>query len=71
MMLEVYSELPIIGKLIFVLLSVSIVGFIVRSIKGNSNLGLVALAKKRKQCSDCKSWIDETSSKCKNCGSKI
>jgi hypothetical protein len=68
-MSEFYSDLPIFGKVIITLFLVSIIGLIVRSVKGNSELGLVAMAKKRKQCNECKSWIDTTATKCKNCGS--
>ena len=68
-MSEFYSDLPIFGKVIITLLLVSIIGLVVRSVKGNSELGLMAMAKKRKQCNECKSWIDATATKCKNCGS--
>jgi|694.fasta_scaffold128986_1 hypothetical protein len=68
-MSEFYTELPIFGKVIITLFLVSIIGLIVRAVKGNSELGLMAMAKKRKQCNECKSWIDATATKCKHCGS--
>jgi hypothetical protein len=68
-MSELYTELPIFGKVIITLFLLSIIGLVVRSVTGNSELGLMAMAKKRKQCNECKSWIDSTATKCKNCGS--
>jgi hypothetical protein len=68
-MLEFYSELPAIGKAIIAIFVLSIAGLVVRTITGNSELGLMAMTNRRKQCNDCKSWIDATARKCKYCGS--